>query len=287
MTLPRKNIIWLVSYPKSGNTWVRIFLQHIIKDVVEDDIGIPSLQDIPIVSNRRLIDRFLGVASSNLTSDEIRDLQPAVYRELSYHQKGVQVLKVHDSFGTTSSGENIFPSDVTRAAIYIARNPLDVVVSYSFHTGKPIQKVIDQLNDTKFEISKNTDSLKSQVCQHLGSWSEHVAGWIEQQHIPVIFITFEHLLENTPEVFKRLLNQLMIPYSEKRFSEALQISDFSNLQSKESTNGFAEKPLQAETFFREGKRNSYINHLSKEQIKIILDNHSEMMIRLGYNNSLQ
>ncbi len=138
-------------------------------------------------------------------------------RELSYHQNGVQLLKVHDSFGTTSSGESIFPSDVTRAAIYIARNPLDVVVSYSFHSGKSIQTVIDQLNDSTFEISKNTNSLKSQVCQHLGSWSEHVAGWIEQQHIPVIFITFEHLLENTPEVFRELLNRLRFHIVKKDF----------------------------------------------------------------------
>lgn len=85
MNRPQKIIIWLVSYPKSGNTWVRIFLKHILTEVTVDDPGIPSLNDIPIASNRSLIYQFLSTASSNLTHDEIRNLQPAIHREFSSH----------------------------------------------------------------------------------------------------------------------------------------------------------------------------------------------------------
>ena len=282
MNPKKKNIIWLVSYPKSGNTWVRIFLQHIIGNVSTDTGVIPSLSDIPIARNRVLIDRLLGIASSNLTANEIKDLLPAVYRELSAQNTGIQALKVHDSFGTTSMGEPIFPYEITHTAIYIVRNPLDIVVSYSFHTGIPFASIIDQLNDPMFEISRSLQGLKPQVIQHLGSWSEHVSGWTQQKKVPIIILTFEQLLKNSSMVFRNLLDQLKIPYEEKTFGMALEACDFSRLKKQEAENGFREKPLQAQSFFRSGKLDDYSNYLSNDQIQQVTNNHYHVMDEFGY-----
>ena len=282
MNTKKKNIIWLVSYPKSGNTWVRIFLQHIIGNVSIDSGLIPPLHNIPIASNRVLIDRLLGVASSNLTADEIKDLLPSVYCELSAQNAGIQVLKLHDSFGRTSQGEPIFPHEITHSAIYIVRNPLDIVVSYSFPSGKPFASIIDQLNDPMFEISRSIRGLKPQVIQHLGSWSEHVSGWTKQKKIPVIILTFEQLLKNSSNVFRDLLDQLKIPYEEKTFGMALEACDFSRLRKQEAENGFREKPLQAQSFFRSGKQDDYSNYLSNEQIERVIKTHHHVMDKFGY-----
>lgn len=193
---------------------------------------------------------------------------------------------MHDSFGLTSEGYPIFPSDVTRAAVYIARNPLVIVISYSFHYGIPFQTIINQLNNPACEISRSINDLKPQVGIHLGSWSTHIISWTKQMIIPIIFITFEQLLENASQVFRELLNQLEISYSEKTFAEALSASGFSNLKKEEEAYGFKEKPLQASTFFREEKQANYIHHRKNERLKEIIDNHYEMMKKLGYLNAM-
>lgn len=247
-----------------------------------NDLGLPPLNEIPIASNRSLIDWFLGVSSANFTQEEIDNLRPDVYRKLSSRIDGPMVLKVHDSFGTNSKGEYIFPEDVTRAVVYIARNPLDVTVSYSFHSSRSIQSVINQLKDPNYMISKSENGLKPQVPQHIGSWSEHVSGWTEQNHIPVIFITFEQLLENCLQVFKDLLMRLGISYTEKTFERAIHASDFSKLKDMEATYGFREKPIHSESFFRVGKRDDYLHHLTMRQIEDVIKNHILVMRKLGY-----
>jgi aryl sulfotransferase len=277
----QNHIIWLASYPKSGNTWVRIFLQHILKHN-NDDFENLNLEDIPIASNRKLIDRFLGVASADMTPEEILHYRPEVYRALAARLTGPQIIKVHDAYGATNDGYHIFPADVTRAAIYITRNPLDLVVSYSFHSGKSIQTIVDQLNNPSFEISRSENALKPQVAQHLGTWSQHVLSWTSQQHFPVINITFEQLLENSSKVFRELLERLKIPFTDEGFRKALLACDFTHLQEQEESNGFREKPLQAKSFFREGKRDIYKKHLSREQILSIIDNHKDIMSKFGY-----
>ena len=276
----------MASYPKSGNTWVRIFLQHIL-GVNQDQAGIPTLSDIPIASNRMLIDNYLGVNSSDLTPQEIIDCRPDVYRALSGKVSELQLLKVHDIFSRTSKGDPLFPPEVTRYVIYIVRNPLDVAVSYSFHSGKSIQSTIRQMNDPEFVISKSENELKSQVPQHLGTWSEHVLSWTEQKVLPFILIQYEQMLEDCNQVFKNMLDEIKIPYNNTIFEKALEASSFKRLKEMEEIHGFREKPIQAVSFFREGKKDIYKNHLDPEQIHELVENHKVIMNNLGYLKHLK
>jgi len=271
----------LASYPKSGNTWIRVFLQHLLQDSQEQK-GIPILQDIPIASNRNLFDRYLGVNSADLSPEEILNHRPAIYRALSGESEDLQFFKVHDAFENTALGEPIFPPEITRAVIYIVRNPLDLVVSYAFHSGKSFQTVIKQLNDPDFKISVNMNELKPQVDQHLGTWSQHVLSWTAQKFFPVILILYENLLKESPRILREMLTELGITFSEDKFTAALQASDFSKLKEQEQEYGFKEKPIQAASFFREGKKDIYRSYLSKEQISGILKNNREIMHTFGY-----
>lgn len=283
MSSDKKNIIWLASYPKSGNTWVRIFLQHILGNV-DDSGGIVSLSDIPIASNRVLLETNLGVNSSDLCQTEMNNFRPLIYKSISEKSKDIQVLKVHDLYGKTSDGNLLFPKEVSKYAVYIVRNPLDVVVSYSKHSGKTIQTIVNQLNDPSFEISKNEKSLKPQVSQHLGTWSEHVHSWIEQKEIPVIIIKYEELLVDAADVLGGLLNRLEISCSKEDFENALNAVEFDKLKDLEQTHGFREKPMQAASFFRSGKKNVFKDYLNNDQIKEVKKCHIEIMTKLGYIN---
>lgn len=282
MSSGAKNIIWLVSYPKSGNTWIRIFLQHILEPPREENEGIPLLNDIPIASNRSLIDKYLGISSSDLTDSEISDYRPEVYIKLSQIITDPMVLKVHDSFGKTSAGKPIFPPEITKGVIYVVRNPLDVVVSYAYHTGWPIETVIEHLNDPGFTISQNRNELKPQVQQHLGSWSDHYTSWNKQQQLPIILVKYEDLLGDCRKIFKLILERLELAHTHSNFENALKKSEFNHLKTLEETYGFREKPLQAKSFFREGRHGNYKNILSREQISSITSHHQKIMLELSY-----
>lgn len=68
-----KKIIWLASYPKSGNTWFRIFLANLFSGA-KQPANINELQDTSIASNRQMFDEAAGIASSDLTPQEIEIL---------------------------------------------------------------------------------------------------------------------------------------------------------------------------------------------------------------------
>ncbi len=250
--------------------------------IKENEEGIPILSDIPIASNRILLDQYLGVSSSDLTESEIWDLRPDVYREISKQSADMRVFKVHDAFGYDSSGNPIFPVEVTRSVVYIIRNPLDIAVSYSFHSGKSFNETIQQLNDPQFSISNNENELKHQVSQHLGSWSNHVCSWLDQEILPVTFVRFEQLLEDCRKEFKRILSTLDIPYNNETLDKAIKASDFAHLQELENAYGFREKPIQSTSFFREGKKDVYRDHLNVKQTNSIDEHHHAIMKRFGY-----
>ena len=81
-----KKIVWLASYPKSGNTWFRIFLSHLIMDHDLHFVNVNNQLYTPISSAREILERYTGFESSLLTHDEVDNLRREVYlREAEEH----------------------------------------------------------------------------------------------------------------------------------------------------------------------------------------------------------
>ena len=78
----KKNIVWMASYPKSGNTWFRVFLSNLFSASTRE-VHINDLSETTISSNRTIIDSYLGIHSSELTAEEIDRIRPLVFRRLS------------------------------------------------------------------------------------------------------------------------------------------------------------------------------------------------------------
>src|SRR3954466_15905406 len=107
------DLIWLASYPKSGNTWTRAFLSHYLGDEA-DEFDINHLATGPISSNRAIFDQTIGIEASSLLPEEIDSLRAAAFRHLAGERKKTLFMKTHEAWRTTSTGEQIFPTDVTR-----------------------------------------------------------------------------------------------------------------------------------------------------------------------------
>lgn len=277
-----KNIAWLASYPKSGNTWVRAFLTAFFRKPGEGNGFINDLVAVSAAS-RKIIEEELCLETSELTMEELENLRPEAMRSFAKEiDKAPHFIKVHDAYTNTPSGEALFPKEISIGVIYIVRNPLDVAVSFAHHNGEDVEKTISLMANSKTHISQNTNSIQLQVVQKLQSWDEHVKSWIHQTDIPCLLIKYEDMIADPETEFKKILDFCKIPFSEAELRSAINRSSFSSLQSHEMKEGFKEKAINASAFFRKGKAGSWRDDLTTEQANKLLRNHMDTMKELGY-----
>ncbi|MDC0584468.1 sulfotransferase domain-containing protein [Bacteroidales bacterium] len=279
--MPNKNLIWLASYPKSGNTWFRIILSNLLSDN-ENQIDINNLERTPIASSRDLFDEHAPICASELTHREIDLYRPQVYRSLSNSQNKTAFLKVHDSYHKNYKQKAIFPTDVSIGAIYIVRNPLDIVASFSNHLNRNIDSTIKLMNSPDFAFAEGLKGLPQQLRQQIGSWSGHVQSWISQTEIPICIVRYEDMLNDTFTTLKKVLSFCKLNNSDGEIIEAIKKSSFEHIKKQEATKGFKERPLHTPSFFRKGKHGNYKHELSHIQINKIIEYHGEIMEQLQY-----
>jgi hypothetical protein len=170
-------ILWLASYPKSGNTWLRAFLTALLND---GHVDINSLKTDGIFSSRLLFDLVTEIESMDLYREEAKCMLADVHRYLGNCGNELRIIKIHDAFLKDSTGKNQIPEDVTHAAIYIIRNPLDIAGSLANHNHSTLQAAVNMLNDINGGLAKQINNLNIlyQFSQQLCDWSGHVNSWI-------------------------------------------------------------------------------------------------------------
>ncbi|MEA3477953.1 MAG: sulfotransferase domain-containing protein, partial [Bacteroidota bacterium] len=241
-----KNIVWLASFPKSGNTWFRIFLSNLFSDSPHP-VNINEMTETIISSNRSIIDSYLGFHSSELTAEEIDDLRPEVFRRFSDEKEGLAFIKTHEAWTLNSRGNPIFPEEITKGVVYIVRNPLDIAISYSFHNNQSIDKTISILNNDISKLCEEKDKLNTQTQQILTSWSNHVSSWTKDSKLPVHIIRYEDMLDDPLISFKSAVEFLNLEYGESEIINAINNSSFETLNEMETSNGFKERGIHSET----------------------------------------
>jgi hypothetical protein len=275
----KKNIVWLASYPKSGNTWFRIFLSNLRSEKAAP-IDINEIQTNGIFSSKEIFEKATGLNASHLTTAEIDSLRPDVFRYYSSRMDDLFFIKAHDAYTHLPDSEPLFPSDVSYGAIYFVRNPLDVAVSFAFHSGK-------SMKDTHLTLNKNITLAKpkryqSQLHQQLLTWSGHVESWLNQKDIPILLLRYEDMKTKPLETFRKAVEFLDWDYSDLAIQEALDKSSFKNLKKQEAEKGFQERQKKQKQFFRSGQVGDWENHLTKEQVNSIQTIHAKMMKQLNY-----
>jgi hypothetical protein len=281
--MERKNLMWLASYPKSGNTWFRVFLTNLLGKN-EKPASINDLLATTIASSRQMFDEATGLSSSDLTRDEIEELRPAVYRYVSGNATELSFHKIHDALIFTSNREPIVPAEVSVGAIYFVRNPLDLVLSFSNHTGDSIDEMIESMNKPGYSFCAKTDKLYNQLEQKLLSWSMHLQSWVDQDIMPVCLLKYEDMQNDTLASFRKAVVFSGIAASDEEIIHALKLSRLEELQKQETEAGFRERSPKSKIFFKRGGLGAWKNELSQEQVKRIIGHHYDIMLRMGYIN---
>jgi len=275
-------IYWIASYPKSGNTWIRVFLTNYL-DEADQPADINHLKGGPIASDREVFDRWAGVEASDLSAEDIASMRPDVYRQMAQHIDHPLYLKVHDACTRNSEGDLLFPPDITGGVVYIIRNPLDVAVSYAHHGGRAVNQVVDDLCEPDGHVYENRERIGRQLPQRLLSWSGHVLSWLDESGMPVTVVRYEDMLAQPAVEFVRVVRALDLDLDAPRLSRAVAFSRFASIQEQEQKAGFKEKHMRADAlFFREGRAGSWRSGLAPELAHRVISTHGDVMRRFGY-----
>jgi aryl sulfotransferase len=275
-------IVWLASFPKSGNTWFRIFLANL----ASGENGPADINNLDenggIASSRYEFEVETMLDSGLLTDDEIDSLRPRVYATIAAGLAEQRWIKVHDAYTLTPDGEPMFGSCGVRAAVYMVRDPRDVAVSLAYHNNLTIDDAIKFMSAPDSALADWRHGMAKQLRQKLHGWNEHVKSWLDQTDVPVHTLRYEDLLADPLACFSAALRFAERPATEAEIERAMRNAEFTKLQHQENEKGFAERVSHTTPFFRSGGAGSWREKLNAEQIARIEEIHAPMMQRLGY-----
>lgn len=270
---------WLASYPKSGNTWLRLFLASLEAGGALPDIGESSLSIN--AASRSVFDRWLDIDSSDLTEDETLRARPRLYELEARDATAPMLRKVHDAWVSTSAGEPLFPLSVTLGAVCVVRDPRDVAISLAHHMGQSVDQAIERMADPNAVMEAAKYRVPVQLPQPLLDWSSHVHSWLNAP-IKRLLLRYEDMLTEPEKCFGEAARFLGFDANQERITAAVQAVRFDRLRAAEDVTRFVETPFQAERFFRRGIAGGWRDTLTSSQISRIEVDHGRMMRQLGY-----
>lgn len=277
-------IVWLASYPKSGNTWMRALLTNYRRDT-DEPADVNRLEGGPSAGARVWFDEWAGVEASALPAEVVERLRSGVYRCLAREAEDILFMKVHDAWRCSDRGEPVFPADVTAGVVYIVRNPLDVAVSYAGHYGIDVAEAVERMCDPEHTLAGSKRSLSEQLPQPTRDWKRHVTSWLDESGLAVHLVRYEDLRVDPEGVFAGVVRFAGLPFDPERIAKAVRFSQFAELQRQEREAGFRERSAGASVpFFRRGESGSWRDELAPALAARLIDAHGEMMLRMGYSD---
>ena len=278
-------IIWIASYPKSGNTYLRSFISSYYfskKGKFEFDLLLNILQ-FPSIK----------FTKNNLYS-ELEASQNWIFNQNHFFKKDkINFIKTHNSL-IEYQGNKFTTKNETVGAIYIVRDPRNVITSITNHYSLNYEDALSKLMDSNCSILEKPADYDHSNFTFLSSWSNHYKSWKNCKEFKVLFLKYEDLEHNKNETFKKIIlfiNQLSKKENkidEKKLFNSIKSTNFSNLKNKESIEGFEESILSKKTgkkinFFNMGFNNRWQKILPKEILKEINENLHHELNELGYN----
>ena len=282
-----KMIIWIASYPKSGNTWVR----SILGSYLYSDNGIFNFDLLKKIQQFPSKPYFKFFLKDFTDIKKISDHWIAAQDRINLFNNDITFLKTHSAL-CTFENNSFTNKNNTKAAIYIVRAPRNLITSLSHHYSLNIDQSFDFMNNKEQILLKNKYGLGDfGIATVLGSWSEHYKSWQNLKFAPILIIKYEDLIKDTKNTFISILNFLSalmdIKIDEKKIINTVDSCSFEKLAEKEKTEGFFEsvpskENLKKLNFFYLGKKNDWKKLLDPKIEEQIRFKFIKEMKELGY-----
>ena len=281
-------IIWLASYPKSGNTFLRSLLTAYLF-TKEGNFNFEVLKNINQFPNNVTFEK-LGIDISN--QKEVIKNYIKVQEETNKRDgEGIRFLKTHSTLQDID-GHKFTNLKNCLGVIYIVRDPRDVAKSYSNHNSTSIEESINYMKEFNIGGGVKSKDRKNETITHIGSWSSHYTSWKEFDKVDrYLLIKYEDLVKETEKTFLKVLTfvckltKKKLDLDKNKLKNVLNTTSFESMQKLEKQNGFNEASNfngKKVTFFKYGAKNNWKKFLTLENIKKIEDIFREEMKELGY-----
>ena len=278
-------IIWIASYPKSGNTWVR----SIISSLVYTENGVFNfdlLKKIRQFPSKKYFENFTN------KFQDINELKKVWIESQNFINldKQVKFLKTHHI--NCKIGEYPFTNkNNTLGTIYVVRDPRNLINSFTNHYKIDKNKAKNFITDPQFVTGAiGKTNKKNNIFTILGSWKDHYRSWTSNNN-NLLLIKYEDLIFDPLKEINKIINflekLLKFDYNDQKIENIINSTSFSALQNMETKFGFNEAVLD-ETgknkvkFFNLGKENKWEKFLNKEEVEDINKIFSLEMKDLGY-----
>ena len=284
-------IIWLASYPKSGNTWLRFFIVSLLLKE-NNEISLKHLEGIKQFPTNY---HFRGF---NLSKPDLGNLNKICKywtdaQKIINSDNKIRFFKTHNALCKLNN--NIFTNEEnTLGTIHIVRDPRNVLSSVNNHFHhKSLEESKKFILDERkgiFNKSKIEQSNIFTLPQVIGSWKTHYNSWklIRKNYL---LVKYEDLIEKPKAEFKRIASYLepllKVRFTNENIAKAIELSNFDRLKKIEEKEGFFESVMnletgKKETFFNLGPKNDWRNILNKSISDEICKTFKIEMKELGY-----
>ena len=281
-------IVWLASYPKSGNTWVRSFIAaYYYSKNGEFDFSL--LSNIKQFPDEEFFDHKIN--SINEASDHWMNAQ----RKINNNKK-IKFFKTHSCLSEYKD-KPFTTSETSLGGIYIARDPRNIFTSIKNHFSMNDDEALDMIADKKRGLISDTGIYSSYA--FISSWSNHYLSWMENNQFRRLIVKYEDLLSNNYETFRdiivftiTLLNRTD-GVDKKKLLKAIETTNFNVLKKKEINDGLDRSVTNFKKwrnahkenknlFFNLGPDNNWQNNIDKKMLKKIESLFQKEMLKLGY-----
>ncbi len=276
-------ILWLASYPKSGNTWVRLFLETLLySENSKVDINNTKIRQFPLRQdfsdlkvNEDNIQEFI---SNCITCQDKINLD-----------NSIKIFKTHNAFW--KAGKYAFTNeDNTCGVIHIVRDPRNVITSLKNHfNSESYNDTLNFITNEKQHIGSRFNIKNNNLPTVVSSWSNHYKSWKKVKK-NYLLVKYENLLNDTFNEFSKIANYLKISFGynfkKSEIENAIKNCDFQTLKDYENKHGFIEAAKDTngniKKFFFLGPKNNWKEILDKKIINNIETSFKNEMLELNY-----
>tara|TARA_B100000900_G_scaffold397936_1_gene398796 strand:- start:436 stop:1281 length:846 start_codon:yes stop_codon:yes gene_type:complete len=277
-------IIWLASYPKSGNT----LLRSILSAYFFSDKGDFSFNNLYKISQFPAVDNFLRLGINIENDDEVFKNFINAQNLINQENTKAKFFKTHSSLSKIN-GCDFTDLKNTLGVIYIVRDPRNVVTSFAHHYNMTIDEATKEMI-SKTRYMTRTTKISSVF---LGSWSINYNSWKKfNEKSRYLLIKYEDLVSKKKgtllKVFKFLESiGLSVKLDMVKLNKAIKSTDFDKMKDMEKKETFYEGVLDNKTgkrkiFFNLGPKNDWRRILDEKNKEIIETNFKDEMIELDY-----
>ena len=284
-------IVWLASYPKSGNTLLRSMLSAYF-------FSTDGIYNFDLIKN---IKQFPNITLFENLDIDIKNEEEVIKNYIKVQENfnkknSIQFCKTHSCLFNYKDKYPFTNLEISLGVIYVVRDPRNIVTSYANFSNISPDKVADMMIEKSYQSGNLYADKKSgdRTTLLTGTWASNFQTWKSFNYVnKYLLIKYEDLTNDPELVFNKILkfihnlNKTKFQTDKKKFNNVIKTTSFRYMQNLESEYGFNESKINTETnekipFFNLGPENNWKNLLDNKIVKKIETAFKKEMVELGY-----